>query len=636
MKNSLWIVYFASFFLVFSFSADAQIITTIVGTGVPGYTGDGGAATTAKINYSSGITVDGSGNIYISDWGNSCIRKVNSAGVITTVAGNGTAGYTGDGGPATLAEINAPDQIYADNVGNVYFAEYVNHIIRKISTAGIISTVAGNGTSGYSGDGGQATAAELNNPIGITLDGSGNLYISDFIDNRIRKVNTLGIISTFAGNGIAGYTGDGVAATATELYHPDYLITDGSGNVFFCDDGNQRVRKINTGGIIYTVAGNGIAGYSSDGVPATASELFYPGTLGLDIIGNLYISDYSNQRIRKVNTLGIISTFAGTGVAGYSGDGIPATASELNNPIQVTLDNSGNILISDSYNNRIRKVIIGNYPPFIAGTIQNLLVCEGEAPTLINSLLSITDPDAGQTETWSLSTSPVHGTVVASYIAISTGGTLTPSGLTYTPALGYTGSDIFMVSVTDGIATTIVTVNVLVGTFPNAGVISGVDSVCPGQTVTLSETVTGGIWSNSNISISNMVSSGIATGVAPGRDTVIYTVITDCSIASTIFPINVRSYIECNTGVRLEGGTNKETINVYPNPSTGKFTLNVSAESVQEAFVTITNIIGEKVIEFSILANKPTEVVLKEQPGIYFINVLTTSGRYMERGTITR
>jgi len=330
------------------------IITTVAGNGTYGYSGDGSAATNAELEWPSGVAVDPTGNLFIADWRNQRIRKVGVNGIITTVAGNGTASYSGDGGAATNAELNYPIGVAVDSTGNLFIADEDNQRIRKVGINGIITTVAGNGTASYSGDGGAATNAELNYPIGVAVDSTGNQFISDS-NHRIRKVGTNGIIYTVAGNGTANYSGDVGAATNAELNNPFGVTVDATGNLFIADSGNQRIRMVGTNEIITTVAGNGTASYSGDGGAATNAELFYPYGVTVDATGNLLIADSSNNRIRKVGTNEIITTVAGNGTASYSGDGGAATNAELYLPYGVAVDASGNLFIADERNNRIRK-----------------------------------------------------------------------------------------------------------------------------------------------------------------------------------------------------------------------------------------------------------------------------------------
>src|ERR1700752_2823905 len=293
--------------LAFCLHTNAQIITTVAGNGTTGiypcslcYGGDGGSATAAEIYDPSGVAFDAAGNLYIADAGNNRIRKVTTAGIISTFAGTGAPVFSGDGGPATAAKLWQPMGVSIDAIGNMYIADNANFVIRKVTTAGIISTIAGDTTQGYSGDGGPATAAQLSDASGIALDGAGNLYIADNANNRIRKVNTSGIITTIAGNGTLGYSGDAGPATAAELSAPTFITTDNAGNVYFTDGNNNRLRMINTAGIINTIAGNGLMGYGGDGGPATAAKLNPPQGITIEAADNLYIADWSNNRVRKV------------------------------------------------------------------------------------------------------------------------------------------------------------------------------------------------------------------------------------------------------------------------------------------------------------------------------------------------
>ncbi len=270
------------------------------GNGIAGYSGDGGPATACELKNPYGLAVDGSGNVYILDHGNSCIRKINSSGIISTIAGNGAQGYKGDGGPATAGELDYPNGIAIDGSGNIYITDAGNYAIRKISPAGIISTIAGDGVYGYSGDGGPAASAKLANPFGITVDGGGNVYFADQANNRIRKINaSTGIISTVAGDGTAGYSGDGGPAASGQLGMLSCITIDT--HVFLYISDNQCIRMINTSGIITTVAGNNTGGYNGDGGSATTEELFHPNGIAIDSKNNVYIADQVNNRIRKIS-----------------------------------------------------------------------------------------------------------------------------------------------------------------------------------------------------------------------------------------------------------------------------------------------------------------------------------------------
>ena len=301
--------------------------------------------------------VDGSGNIFIADTTNLRIRKVDTGGIITTVAGNGSLGYSGDGGPATEARLGYVYGIAVDSIGNIFVTDTTNSCIRKIDANGIITTVAGNGLWGYDGDNGPALQARLKIPRGVAVDSAGNIYIADTYNYRIRKVDANGIITTVAGDGTRGYGGDGGPARQGSLRWPMGIAVDHEGNIFIADYGNNRIRKVDRTGIITTVAGNGVEGYSGDGGPAIQANLGYPDGVATDSIGNLYIAAGANDRVQKVDTSGVIMTLAGNGESGYSGDETPAASAKLNSPTGVAADSKGNIFIADSSNNRIRKVV---------------------------------------------------------------------------------------------------------------------------------------------------------------------------------------------------------------------------------------------------------------------------------------
>jgi trimeric autotransporter adhesin len=332
-------------------------INTIVGNGTAGYSGDGGPAGNAELNNPSGIAVDAAGNLYIADPANNRVREVMAgAGIISTIAGNGTAGYSGDGGPATSAELQSPVGVAVDSAGNLYIADQGNNVIRKVATNGTITTVAGNNAEGYSGDNGQATNATLYAPAGVALDSADNLYIADAGNNRIRLVNTTGTITTFAGNGTAGYSGDNGPAAAATLNKPSALVEDAKNNLYLADTGNSVIRLVNTTGTITTIAGNGTAGYSGDNGQATNATLNAPYGLQVDSSGNLYIADTKNNVIRLVNAAGNITTIAGNGAPGFSGDGGPATDAILNSPIGIVFGSQGSLDVSDEGNGRVREL----------------------------------------------------------------------------------------------------------------------------------------------------------------------------------------------------------------------------------------------------------------------------------------
>jgi uncharacterized repeat protein (TIGR03803 family) len=339
------------------------IITTVAGGG-SNYPGNGVAATNAELSNPSAVAVDTTGNLFIADTDYYRIREVDTNGIITTVAGGGY-GYSGDGGAATNAEMSTPYAVAVDTTGNLFIADTLNHLIREVDTNGIITTVAGNAVfgpfsgGGYSGDGSAATNAELNHPYGVAVDATGNLFIADTGNGRIRKVGTNGIITTVAGNGINSYSGDGGVATNAELGFPQRVAVDATGNLFIADTGNGRIRKVGTNGIITTVAG-GEFNYPGNGGAATNAELGAPRAVAVDTIGNLFIADEGNYVIRNVGTNGIINTVAGNGTNGHFGDGGAATNAELNDPYDVAVDTTGNLFIADEGNQRIREVVFNS------------------------------------------------------------------------------------------------------------------------------------------------------------------------------------------------------------------------------------------------------------------------------------
>ncbi len=345
-----------------------QIITTVAGDGNRSFLGDGGPATSASLQAPQGVAQDAAGNIFVSDAINNRVRMVDHATqTITTVAGSGTSGFSGDGGPATSATLSVPGGVALDGTGNLFIADTQNQRIRKVDTGGTITAVAGDGNAAFSGDGGPATSASLNFPIGLVVDSAGNLFIADSTNNRIRKVDAGGTITTLAGNGTFGFSGDGGPATAANLAGPNGAVLDAAGNLFIADTSNQRIRKVDHATqIISTVAGNGTAGFSGDGGAATGASLFNPFAVAVDGSGDLLIADGGNNRVRKVASNGIITSIGGNGNAGFSGDGGPAASAALNFPAGLAVDPLGNFFFADSGNNRIRRVVTP--PDFMVST----------------------------------------------------------------------------------------------------------------------------------------------------------------------------------------------------------------------------------------------------------------------------
>ncbi len=369
-------------------------ISTVAGTlGTAGYTGDGAAAASATLNYPNYVVIDGSANIFIADTDNSVIREV-AAGTISTTIGNNTLAYSGDGGPALNAELNAPAGLFADAAGDVFFADADNSAIREVvATTGAIQTVAGSITecalsTAACGDAGPAVAAQLNTPQGIFLDASGNIFIADTADNRIRVVNTgaaaitiagisvqPGDIASIAGTGTGGYVGDTGPATAAQLSNPYGVFVDSGENIFIADTGNNVIREVTSTGTISTVAGNGTAcapdtSTCGDGGAATSAQLSAPAGVFVDSSQNIFIADTFDNRVREVTIAsGMINTVAGTGARGYAGDGASAASAELDAPYGLFVDLSGDIFIADTENAAIREVVAATgFIQTVAGT----------------------------------------------------------------------------------------------------------------------------------------------------------------------------------------------------------------------------------------------------------------------------
>lgn len=332
----------------------AGVITTVAGTGDRGPSGDGGPAVNAQLTEVDAVAVGADGSVYLGDDFNHRIRRIDPAGIISTVAGSGPD-YPGDGGPATRAYLSSPTFTYLDEAGRLYIADSGNHRIRRRDPDGTITSIAGNGARGFSGDGGPAVTAQLNSPLGVVVDAAGSLYIADTDNQRIRKVGTDGTITTIAGSGRREYSTDGIRATDADLATPIDLVVAGDGAILFTEAPTSRIRRIDPAGILTTIAGIGEPGFSGDGGPATQARLAWPYALHV-ADGALFFTDDDNHRVRKITPDGVISTGVGTGVAGFSGDGGPAAAAQLDKPRAVIVDGDGNLYVSDAGNHRVRKI----------------------------------------------------------------------------------------------------------------------------------------------------------------------------------------------------------------------------------------------------------------------------------------
>lgn len=362
MKYKFSIFIFSLLVLSFSSKAQLQLIRTVAGNGETGFYGDGGTAEAARLSGPLDVAVDNFGNVFVDDWYNNRVRKVLPSGIITTIAGNGIEGYTGDGSISSNAEI-MPSGIAVDKYGNLFISDKSHSVVRKVSTSGIITRYAGTGTFGHSGDGGAATSAKIGTPFGLAVDTAGNLYIADASQHNIRKVSKTGIISTVAGIDIAGYFGDGGMATDAKLDSPRSVAVDRKGNIYVTDFNNNVIRKIATDKTISTYAGmQAVLGYSGDGGPATDATLNMPRGIAVDTAGNLFIADAENNVVRMVDTQDRITTVIGNGTLGYSGDFSYSLGCALHNPYAVAVDKYGSIFVADANNQRVRV----SYNPALA------------------------------------------------------------------------------------------------------------------------------------------------------------------------------------------------------------------------------------------------------------------------------
>ncbi|MBT5470949.1 MAG: hypothetical protein HOK41_10135 [Nitrospina sp.] len=343
-------------------------MTTYAGTGSSGFSGDGGQATQARLNVPAGLAFDKRGNLYIADRNNHRIRKVDSRGIITTLAGTGTAGFSGDGGPAKQAQVNHPSGIALDGKGNLFFSDRSNERIRVIDSKGNIRTYAGNGKEGFKGDSGPALQASLDKPFGLALDRKGNLYIADRGNNRVRKVNPQGIMTTVAGDGGFFFSGDNGPAYRASVAGPTGVVVDDQGTLYIADRNNNRVRAVDSQGMITTILGTGQQDYNGDSEVARETNLHLPFGVTLNPEGKLLVIDRSHYRIRSIDVnRGSVKTIAGNGKKMFAGDGGPATGATLSFPHGITVDKNDNVLISDKGNYRIRRVSPDGHILTIAG-----------------------------------------------------------------------------------------------------------------------------------------------------------------------------------------------------------------------------------------------------------------------------
>ncbi len=647
------------------------IITTIAGTGTSGSGGDGSAATAATLNFPVGVAIDTSGNLYISDYNANVIRKIDVSGIITTIAGTGTAGYNGDGIAATAAQLDQPTHIVTSAHGDLYVTDASNHRIRRINlTTGIISTAVGTGLPGNGGDNGPATIAQINIPRGITIDHSGNLYFTDVGENVIRKVNIpTGTITAFAGiAGPPGYTGDGGPATAATLNVPDGITSDSAGNVFFCDRLSKVVRRVLTDGTISTVAGNDHDLFCGDGGPATEAELDSPMASAFDAAGNLYIADYGNNCVRVVHSSGGISTFAGDALAtaGFSGDGGPATAAKLDHPKGVAVDAAGNVYISDAGNSCIRIVHTSGNISTYAGTPLtagysgdggSALSAHMSDPTglAIDSVGNLYVSDAGNHALRVVHTSGGISGLAGNGIAGSggDGGAAASAQLVYPMGLAFDASGNLYVADSGDARVRIIhtsgNIDAFAGTgtpgFSGDGGSAASAQLRAPMGVVVDDTGNVHISDGSDARVrivhtSGNISSLVGTGV-PG-----FNGDGPVGSAQVNMPVGLskdqtgRIYVTDRNNDRVRrfvgnGGLAVKTVSatangelaVYPNPGKGAFVVDFASSTTSKMHYTVTNLLGQSIVDGDAITNQPFEVRLSVPAGIYLLNAATGDSR---------
>ena len=599
----------ATFFVLFlSLISQAQIITSFAGNGSSGHTGDGGAAISAGIGEPDECAFDSHGNLYFGDVLGNVVRKITPCGIITTVAGNGVAGYNGDSILAISASITTPSGIAFDSLDNMYIAELGDSRIRRVDAiSGIITTLAGNGTAVYGGDGGPATEATFDYVNNICFDRHGNLYVTDG-SNRIRKIDALGIITTFAGTGTGGYTGNGGYAIDAEIEDLYGICSDTMGNIYFEQQGADAVvRKVDTAGIISTIAGNGSATPSGDGGPAIDAGL-NPFGLAHDKMGNLYISGYIMNDVRKIDISGIIYTVAGTGIAGFSGDGGNADSAELNVPYGITVDDNGNLYIPDRSNHRIRRV---TFHPVVTPTITVTIgsstgdtICSG-TPVIYTSSVSGSGTTSFSYQ-WLVNGNPVADTT-STYTYVPANGdsvrcVLSAAGICYTPG----SNEINMVVAP--VATPTIT-------------LSGPATATVGSTVTVTATITGAgssydiKWYDNGILFATTTAPMVAYTMTAGTNLITATVLSTSSGCYDTATSAAHSITSANAGIINLGS---QSVSLYPNPAHDELLITSSGNISN---IIITNILGQNVFSSDYSAPQVQVNVAGLPAGVYFVTI---------------
>jgi hypothetical protein len=612
---------------------NAQRITvTVAGDGTPAFNGDGNAGVSAQVSNPYDVCADAANNIYFTDMGNMRVRKVSAKnGMVTTIAGGGSS--AADGIPGLSAAL-IPRNICADAAGNVYVVDTSSNRIRRIDAAtDIITTVAGTGSAGYSGDGGAATAATFSNIQGICIDNVNNIYLVDSWNNRIRKIAAgTGIVTTVAGTGAGGYSGDGGPAVAAAIHNATSICVNAAGDIFFADQSTPytaRIRKISAmTGIISPIAGIGSMGGAIYDAPALATTLGFVTGLCMDPSGNLDCNEVSCS-CRQIDLVrdSVFEIAGNFGIESFS-DCLNSPLSNMNNPYGLCADAAGTIYIADRFNNRVRKIItLTHTPSFAYGHGQLINLCSSGTTATINTQMGITDLDLAQPETWTVVTGPANGSLSGFPYTTASAGTDSvtfPTGLSYTPVTGFTGTDSFRVKVTDGVYSDVATIYISIGT--PAGIVSSASSsaVCDGSSVYFSESVPGGLWSVSNSNASVQVFSGMVSGLSVGPDTLIYTVSNSCGTTVARSPITINN---CSLGVNPVSAT--EQFSLFPNPASS--VLNITWTSREQLHtVAVTDLTGRELLTKQINSNGQgtTQMDISNLPaGVYFIKIDHTETR---------
>ncbi len=531
--------------LLMSTHLNAQRITvTVAGTGISGYTGDGVPGKQTMIGGVHDVCMDKAQNIYYTDMLNGRVRKISAQnGTVTTIAGGGTS--FSEGIPATSASL-FPRSMCIDDAGNIYVVSYSDQV-RKIDAAtNKITTIAGMWANGCSGDGGPATAARFNNITGICADKTGNIYLVDEVSNCVRKVDAgTGMVTTVAGKALySGYTGDGGPATDATLNNPFSICINNAGDIFFSDQDNimyyslySFIRKVDhVTGNISTVAGAGAVALFD--VPAMSAMLGNVSGMCTNNTGDIYFNEISCS-CRKIDSItDSVSEVGGNYYVESFNDNISGPVAYMHNPFGICVDYRNNVYVADSFNNRIRKIIqLTHTPTFAFGKGQTAYTCPGTALP-IDTLMAITDVDSAQTETWNVITAPMHGTVAGLELTASCMGSAsitTTSGASYTMDPSYSGIDSFQVQVSDGTLMDTTTIYVLQQT----GQIDGANDVCVGVTATFVNGITGGTWSMPDNSLATVSPTGVVSGLKPGTTIITYTATGACGTISGTKTITV-------------------------------------------------------------------------------------------------